>query len=381
MQTQDPNQTKNMLLAVILSIGVMVAWQILYANPQLEQERERQRRLAEQQQSQTVGQQPGQTAPTAGAPTPGVTPGAGGVRAQLPARPTVLVDRKSSLSVDPRVAIETPAIQGSISLKGARIDDVVLKRYGVSPEEGSPRVVLFSPPTAPKPYFAQSYWVAPPGSNIPVPGPDTVWTASEGAKLTPASPLKLTWDNGAGLTFTRTVSVDDNYLFTIQDQVANAGSNPVTLFPYAQVFRYGIPTDLENFFIQHEGLIGVIGENGFTELDYSELLEEGSGKRVKGAVGGWLGITDKYWASAIIPPQSTPFEGNLYAPVKQAALGGQPTFQAEYITDGLTIPAGGNQSTTMHVFAGAKKVDVINAYESTLGIRQFELMVDWGWFY
>ncbi|MEL6298434.1 MAG: membrane protein insertase YidC [Pseudomonadota bacterium] len=382
MQTQDPQQTKNMILAVILSIGVMVLWQVLYAGPQMEQQRERQRQLAQEQQQTQTAPGAGQTAAPSAGVQPGTgTPGASGVTTPSVATPRVLVDRSSALSADTRVPLDTPAIRGSINLKGGRIDDIVLKQYGVAPDASSDRVVLFSPQTAPKPYFAINFWVAAPGTNVKTPNADTVWSAEGSPTLTPAAPLKLTWENGEGLTFTRTISVDSDYLFTIEDTVANTSANAVVLFPYARIFRYGIPTDLENFFIQHEGLIGVLGENGFTELDYSELLEPGSGTKISNAQGGWLGFTDKYWGAALIPDQSKPFNAALYAPVKTPGPGGRPHFHAEYTTEGVTVAPGGTGSTKLNLYAGAKKVDLVNGYEAALGVRQFELMIDWGWFY
>lgn len=377
MQSQDPDQTKNILLAVILSIGVLLAWQVFYAGPKMEAERELQRRLQaeQQQQTQTTARAPGaQTAPLPGAPA-GTTAGPQSALPRL-----AQVDRASALKTDPRIPINTPSITGSINLKGARIDDVTLVKYHETPDPKSPQVVVFSPANAPNAYFADIGWRAPAGANTKLPDESTVWTAPDGAALTPTQPVELTWDNGAGLRFKRTISIDENYLLTMSDSVTNTTGSAVSLFPSGVVYRYGIPK-LENFFIQHEGLIGVLGPEGFTEVTYSEALEPGGGAIKQNMTGGWLGFTDKYWGAALIPDQSRTFNASLGVLRRQAGASGTPQFAASFAAQAIAIPAGQTSATETRLYVGAKNVDLIQQYEQTFGVRQFELLVDWGWFY
>ncbi|MGF1649908.1 MAG: membrane protein insertase YidC [Hyphomicrobiaceae bacterium] len=372
MQTQDPNQTKNLILAFALSIGVLVLWQAFYAGPKMDAERERQRAVATQQQSGAA------TNPAAADPS---NPAASAAAGTLGQGPAIAATREVALSADGRVPVSTPSIFGSINLRGGRIDDVTLERFHETPDPRSPRVVIFSPSNAPDAYFAEHGFATAPGSSIAVPGADTVWSVADGARLTPQTPVELTWQNGQGLLFKRKISVDEDYLFTVRDTIENTGTAEVVLFPYARVFRYGTPK-IEGFFIQHEGLIGVLGENeGFLEITYSGVREPGGSKVVSDAVGGWVGFTDKYWAAALIPDQTVPFRASMTSPQPQPLPGRRETFQADYLLPAVAVAPGTSASTANHVFVGAKKVDIIKRYEADLSIRQFELLIDWGWFY
>jgi len=380
MQTQDPDQTKNVLLAVLLSIAVLFAWQVFYAGPKMEEEQERQRRLAAEQQQQTQtstgGTNTGQTAPGIAGPGAATTgPAAGGVLPRL-----TTVDRATALKSTERVSIETPSIIGSINLQGGRIDDITLVKYHVEPDPESPRVVVFSPATAPKPYFADIGWRAPAATKTEMPGPDTQWTVAQGGTLSPSSPITLTWTNAQGVTFTREFRVDENYMLTVRASVQNAGNEPLTLFPSGAIYRYGVP-EIENFFIQHEGLIGVLGENGFTEIDYSGAASDGGGKTVREASGGWLGFTDKYWASALIPDQSRTFNATLDSLTPTDTPESRQQFAANFASQAVIVEPGASASNETRLYVGAKQVNLIEGYQDQFGVRQFELMVDWGWFY
>jgi YidC/Oxa1 family membrane protein insertase len=383
MMQHDDNQ-KNLLLAIVLSIGVLLFWQFYYAGPKMQQERDRLARQQEQtQQAPAPGTSaPGQPAATPGSPPVAAPPGtAPGTPAAVPgtAAPAGAVHtRETALKSSPRVAISTPSLTGSISLRGGRIDDLVLVKYREQVSPTSPNVTLFSPADAPHAYFAEHGWVAAGGNTAKLPGRDTVWTAESSGALSPTNPARLSWDNGEGMIFRRTISVDNDYMFTVRDEVENKSQTAQSLFPYARIFRVGIPK-LEGFFILHEGLIGVIGENGLQEIKYADILKEGGNKTIEKATGGWLGITDKYWAAAVIPGQGTEYRASFLG--IPASPGQREAFQTDYLSAVVTVAPGATASTEGHIFAGAKQVNLIDGYAEALKIRKFDLLVDWGWFY
>ena len=192
--------------------------------------------------------------------------------------------------------------------------------------------------------------------------------------LSPFSPVTLVHDNGAGVIFKRTITIDENYMFSIKQSVENKTGSPITLYPYGLISRHELPKT-EGFYILHEGLIGVLGEDGLVEVDYEDILEEKS-KTFKGTEG-WLGITDKYWAAAIIPASGSSYEAHFSG----RENGKTSKFQADYLLGAVTIAAGGTGEVKGNLFAGAKKVDLIDQYAEKHNIRQFDLMIDWGWFY
>ena len=381
MMQHDDNQ-KNLLLAIVLSVGVLLAWQLFYAGPKMKAEQERAAlQKATQVQQPGAPAQPGTPAqPSSGQPT--AAPGAPSAVPGAPAAPALatLMTREMSLKSSPRVAIDTPNLRGSIALKGGRIDDLVLAKYREQVSPTSPNVVLFSPSDAPHPYFAEHGWIATAGSSTKVPSGDTVWTAASSGPLTTTNPARLTWDNGEGLVFRRTVSVDANYMFTIRDEVQNNSATAQSLYPYARIFRVGTPK-LEGFLILHEGLIGVIGEKGLQEHKYADTLKDDGSKTIEKATGGWIGITDKYWAAAVIPSQLIEYRANFLG-IK--ALNGQrEAFQTDFrqIEPVTVAPGGATASTESSLFAGAKEVYTINGYQESMKIKDFDYLVDWGYFF
>jgi YidC/Oxa1 family membrane protein insertase len=359
---------RNFITAIVLSIGVLFAWQYFFV-PKPPQPQPGQQ-TAEQKTQTPAQQQPGLPQPRSegGAPAPAgtaVQPGVPQVAAQT---------REEALASGPRVAIDTPSIKGSINLKGARIDDVVLKKYRETVNPSSPNVVLLSPSGAPNAYYAEHGWVAEAGKGITVPGADTVWKAESAGPLTASSPVTLNYDNGEGLVFTRTIGVDENYMFTVTDSVANSSGETVTLYPYGLVSRHGMP-HVQGFYILHEGLIGVV-DGSLEEIGYQKALENPA--TALKATSGWLGITDKYWAAAVVPAQGKTFE---------ARFGGTPgapgaeRFQTDYLMGAVSIPAGSNAETKGYVFAGAKEVNLVDSYAKKYEIPKFDLLIDWGWFY
>jgi YidC/Oxa1 family membrane protein insertase len=366
---------RNLLLAITLSVVVLLGWQYFYGVPQME----KQQQIAQQnQQTQVQTVPPG--AASVPAPTVSGQPGVAATPGVVPATPAVET-RAQALARSPRVQIDTPKISGSIALTGARVDDVSLKAYRETVDPNSANIILLSPLGGPNAYYSDFGWVAAPGTNIALPNAATLWTA-DAQTLRPGTPLNLSWDNGQGIVFKRAITVDDNAMFTIRDEVENKGAAPLTLFPYGQVVRHGKPAVL-GFYVLHEGLIGNLGEQGLQEYGYDAvdkepLLSAGTnGKVWKDVVGGFVGITDKYWAAAVVPDQARKYEGR-YSSVQ---TGSARTYQADFLGEAVTVAPGAAASNQARLFAGAKETAAIDAYEKNLSIKRFELLIDWGWFY
>ena len=271
------SDNRNTILAVILSGLVLIAWQYFYNVPQMEK-----RKLAEQTQSELVKPaQPGDNAatPQGGAPAPQANAPA----SAQPASAAPVVDREAAIAASPRVKIDTPRVTGSISLKGARIDDLSLVQFRETVDPTSPAIVLYSPSGTAEPYYAEFGWVAASGTNVKLPDRDTNWQQDGTGALTPTTPLVLKYDNGQGLTFKRTISIDDRYLFTIKDEVNNVGNAPVTLYPFALISRHGTPK-VSGYYILHEGLIGYLGDQGLQEYAYKKIDDAKSVKDRKSVV-------------------------------------------------------------------------------------------------
>ena len=356
------NDNRNMMLAVALSVAVLVGWQFFIGIPQMEKQRETQKLAQQQTQQQS---QPGTAPVPGGTPTPG-TPTSG---AEKPG----LLTRDAALAASPRVAIDSQRIRGSIALKGARIDDVLLRTYHETVDPNSPNIILLSPSGGPDPFYAEFGWVNGAGGNLKFPDATTVWTTIGSAPLTTERPLVLTWDNGEGLVFKRTIAVDKEYMFTLTDEVQNKTANPVALYQYGLVSRHGLPK-VKGYYISHEGPVGVLGDGKLFEPAYKDL--EKPMEPVKTS-GGWLGITDKYWAAALVPDQTATMQGRF----SSADVGTVKAYQADFLRDPITVAPGASASAETRLFAGAKEVAVVDGYERDLRIKRFDLLIDWGWFY
>ncbi|MHB8528203.1 MAG: membrane protein insertase YidC [Caulobacteraceae bacterium] len=293
------------------------------------------------------------------------------------ARPTPGLSRPQALSQGPRIVIDTPALTGSLLLKGARLDDLFLKNYRVDVAKTSPLVELLRPEGMKDAYFAQEGWS---GENLPgLPGGNTVWTLASNGALTPGHPVVLTYATPTGLTFTRTISVDSRFMFTVSDQVANRGPAAVTIEPYVSVQRQGLPEERRSTIV-HEGAIGVLGLASADLQLASYKSWKKKGEEDWQSKGGWLGITDKYWMTAFIPAQDQRIDAKIRVVPDPAT--GIDIYEATYSAAPRQIAPGQSLSFTSHLFAGAKTVPVLKDYEKTLGAPRFGDAVDWGhlWF-
>ena len=270
-----------------------------------------------------------------------------------------------------RVAIDTPMLDGSIALKGARFDDLRLKKYRETTDPKSPEIVLLAPKSTDYPYYAEFGWIG--GA---VPGDQTLWTKTGGDVLSPGHPVSLTWDNGQGLTFTRVIAIDDKYMFTIADSVANSSGGAVTLYPFAYVAREGVPNTTTTYAL-HLGFVGV-ANGSEVDANYDDFKDAATPPKSFSSTGGWVGITDKYWMAAVIPPQNEIYNG---AYLGADASSGAKAYQANYRLAPRVI-AGGASATVIHqLFAGAKVVDILRGYQDGQHIARFDNAVDWGWYW
>ena len=355
-------EQRNLLLAIVLSVGILIAFQFAF-----ERLRPPQPPPPSGGTSVTAPATPGQSAPPASATSSTTAPassapGAASGQAAAP-RGVVIAER-------PRVKIDTPSLHGSIDLVGARIDDLTLARFHETVSPKSPEVVLLQPPGTADAYFAQFGWAETPG--VKLPGADTKWTTS-GDQLSPGHPVTLTWDNEEGLTFTRTISVDKSYMFTVDDTVKNSGSTPVKLTPYGLISRSGTPP-VSGYYILYEGPIGYL-DGAIRDVKYASLTPDKPTDFT--SIGGWLGFTDKYWLSALVPPQDQAIKAQF-----RKAVGPDKVdhYQVDYTADPVTVPAGGTASTSTRFFAGAKELNMLQSYTES-GIPLFDYSIDFGWFW
>jgi YidC/Oxa1 family membrane protein insertase len=273
------------------------------------------------------------------------------------------------------VHIETPSLSGSISLKGGRIDDLSLVKYRETVDPSSPPIVLLAPSGSPHPFYAEFGWFPQSGVSLKLPNADTMWQQEGSGTLGIGRPVTLIYDNGEGLQFRRTIAVDENYLFTLKDEVINKGASAVTLYPFALISRHGTPQTL-GYYILHEGLIGVFGDKGLQEETYANIEKQ---KEISfTATNVWLGITDKYWAATLLPDTSTP----VTAKFSTGTIGNNiKTYQSDYYGPALTIAPGGTGAVDGRLFAGAKEVSIVDGYNDRLRLNKFDRLIDWGWFY
>ena len=362
-------EQRNLLIAIVLSVGILIAFQFAFERMRPSQPPPSPGGTAVTAPamtgpaSQSAAPPPAASADARGAAAPEGAPGA------APAHS--VETREAALEAQPRVKIATPRLHGSIDLVGARLDDLTLANYHETVDPKSPEVVLLSPPGTASPYLSEFGWVAIKPGAVKVPGPQTVWKASDGP-LTPSNPVTLTWDNGQGLVFSRTISVDPKYMFTVRDTVRNNGSASAALSPYGLVSRTGTP-EVAGYYILFEGLIGYL-DGSLQEVKYSSLSP---GKPLDFlSTGGWLGFTDKYWLTSLIPPQ----DQSVKARFTHTFEGGVERYQTDYLGPEVTVAPNATASTSTRFFAGAKELNLLEAYSAS-GIPLFEYSIDFGWFW
>ncbi|MBU1334793.1 MAG: membrane protein insertase YidC [Alphaproteobacteria bacterium] len=355
---------RNVIIAIVLSMVVLFGWQFFVAGPQLERAQQQAQIAAEQAQSE------------AALATPAATVSADGTAAPAADGSAVYADRAAAIAATQRVTIDTTDLHGSINLTGARLDDLELKQYRETVDPDSPIITLLTPAGAPGAYFAEQGWVPAAGVSIAVPNGQTVWTPEgDATTLTEATPVTLRWDNGAGLVFRRTFAVDEHYLFTVTQTVENTGAGDVALFPYARVARHGTP-QVANFFIQHEGPHGVLGSNNMISKKYSDLQND---QQVRfDNTTGWLGISDKYWATAVLPVPSA----TINALFSWKNTGSYDDYQTSFVeTTPVVVAPGATATHESYLFAGAKEEAVIASYQQQYGFDRLDLLIDWGWLF
>lgn len=368
MRRDDHQDTGRLLLALALSAVVVTGFHFLYEKPRME---EQQRLHAVQNAAITA--EPGTNQPviTHSTASTAIVPGG------LP--------HAEAVAAEPaRLHINTPRLHGSITLKGARLDDLTLADYFQEVEHKN-EVVLLSPSSAEHPYAIEQGWAA---TDVTVPDSQSVWQIvsdkNADKDLAPVlgqnQPVTLQWDNGNGLVFERTLSIDNNYLFTTTQRVINKTDKPVSLHPYSLVSRVN-RSEQKAFYISHEGPVGVL-DKILHEFGFQKLVKEGkdnpNGTSVSlTSTGGWIGVSDKYWLTALIPDQQQAIEARFSYHKKDSG----DHFQVDYMGPSVTIAPGTETASTSHIFAGAKEVKLIDQYQKTLGVERFDRAIDFGWFY
>jgi YidC/Oxa1 family membrane protein insertase len=346
-------EIRNLILAALLSIAVLIGWTLLS-----------ERFFPEAGFKPALAPQTAATAPAAPGTAAPAAPATGGSAPAAVAQTSVRA-REAVLAETPRVVIDTPRLQGSINLRGARFDDLVMTDYRVTIDPKSPPVRLFDPAGTSDAYFGQFGW-----TGAGTPPADALWTASA-SKLTPETPVTLSWTSPAGVTFQQVISVDNNFMFSVVQRVSNPGPAAINVQPWGLVSRRGEGPEKGQYSL-HIGPIGVLdGTLKDSNIEYADLRDDGP--QTFASTGGWLGITDKYWLAALVPDQKTKIDARF------AAAPGD-VFQADYLSPAITIGAGQSASSQTRLFAGAKEISLLDQTMKSLDIPNFDLAVSWGWF-
>ena len=352
------DQNRNLILASVLSFLVIIVWFILFPPPEPTQRQVEDDFSSKQNEIDDTALPGTDTVQTETAPS------------------TTSTDQEA-----PRLAIATEKLSGTISLKGGRIDDLSLLGYKVELKEEAEDITLLRPVGQKGAYYAAYGWAALSGVEpSEVPNPETLWTVRGNETLELNSPVTLVWKNGKNLTFSRTISIDDNYMFTIEQGVQNNSNTEIVLRPYGLIRRSGEPKDLKNFFILHEGLVRMSDEN-LAEDSYANMRDyvfndrEGTNaERIEVVRDGWIGFTDHFWMTALVPQPGSSFRstGKYYAAAD--------IYQVETVLPKVSIATGQNATVQSQFFAGAKDWSIIRTYEKQ-GVKGFLDSIDWGWFF
>lgn len=341
------DETRGLYLAIILSMVVIFVtnWMFPSPEPQIRQDIEAPQEISAAEEPETLKENAAQTA----ARTP--------------------LSTAAAAAQDRRISISNADIRGSLRLKGARFDELYLRKYRTELDPQSPEVELLAPAQTQTPYYAEFGWLSS-DKSLKLPDNNTVWTA-KGSELSPQTPLVLEWNNGQGLRFIRKISVDDNYMFSIEQNVENNTGKTVSLFPYGLINRH-LEKSSESTAVVHEGMLGVL-DSSLKEIKYSKLKKDGE-KETFETSGGWAGFGDRYWFSSIIP------NNNDQGKVKFSRTG-ENTFQVDYVGSAVNIVPGAVGGNSVKFFAGAKEIKLLDRYTKKLNIEKFDLAVDFGWYY
>lgn len=336
----DQDEKRNLWIAVILSTLIFLGWNYFFDRPE-------KRASSATQSSRAI------------TPTPSVA-----------LTPTAPLTREDALKETQRIQIDTPELKGSINLKGARIDHLILKNYHMSVDPQSPNVELLEPEGTEHAYYLEFGWSSEKKS-VALPDASTVWRADH-TILTPATPVTLRAENGQGIVFEKIIAVDEKYLFTVTQRVTNRSGEALPLHCYGLVERHGTP-ETQGFFILHEGPIGFLNDK-LVEVSYKDLKKSPT---LQDTIGGWIGMTDKYWLTALIPDQKKA----LKTAFRETGGEGQERYQANFVTDLHILKPGEAFENTSCFFTGSKVLETLDGYEEKLGVKHFDLAVDFGWFY
>ncbi len=333
--------SKNVLLAVILSSIVLVVWATFFEPPATNQKySEKQITKTENSSSPSIDKEENKKE----------------------------ISRSDAINFAKRVKLENENIKGSISLQGAIIDDVIFKNYKET-LNGENNISFLNPKNSANEYFVETGWASGGNDKIKLPLDDSIWKVKGNTMLTPKNPVTLEWDNGMGLIFTKRFEIDERFLFKITQEISNKSNNSFQFYPYAQITRKGKPEGRQ-IYILHEGFLGVFGEE-LKEKDYDDIEKE---KFTINSSKGWLGITDKYWLTAIVPEKGKEFKAEFLAKDEK--------YRANYIIkEAIILNPNSSIKNKINTFVAAKEVAVIDGYAEKLNIEKFDLAIDWGWFY
>ena len=335
------DSNKNIIAAISLSAAIIVLWALFFSPSPEDREKIKQKRIDSVKSLDAPAIENSET--------------------------NNLLSRNDALSKDKRIIFENDNVKGSISLKGAIIDDLLFKNYNEK-LKGTKKVVLLNPRNASDTYYLETGWVSN-NKNIDLPNNKSKWKVDGNTKLSPGNDVKLIWKNAQGVVFEKIISIDNKFLFTINQKIKNNTKKIYNFYPYSQIIRKNIPKDIVNFFILHEGPLGVFDDQ-LVEKDYDDVVDK---KYSINAEKGFLGITDKYWLTSLIPEKNKNFRADFEYSEK---------FKISYIeTEALEAQPNQQISNKVDIVIAAKEVDVIDEYNEKLGLSKFDLVIDWGWFY
>jgi len=334
---------RNVLMAIVLSTSVLIGWAVFFEPPAVEQQTPKEQVTKNEETS-----------------SPTISENEKEIKSEIA--------RNQLINKTNRVKVENENIRGSISLQGAIIDDIIFKNYNET-LNGENKVIFLNPKNSSEEYFIETGWASGGNEKLKLPLVDTIWKVKGNSTLTPNNPVTIEWDNGEGLIFTKKIELDEKFLFKITQGIKNNSNKSFQFYPYAQITRGSKPEGMQ-IYILHEGFLGVFGEE-LVEEDYDDIEKE---KFTINSSKGWLGITDKYWLTAIVPEKGKEFKAEFVAKKEK--------YRANYIIKEAKILNPGSAITNeVNTFVAAKEVAVIDGYAEQLGIEKFDLAIDWGWFY